>query len=123
MRKHWALVLFLVTLAATLIAEIGAQAQSVTRNGEVTVVRGNDIPGDRQQLRSSRGEGGVVVVRGNRQDSPPVSQAPQRTSDVRAQVGGRNIWFIDPVRNRVIGCDLQRDVYGKRYVDCASGGY
>ena len=123
MRNHWALTLFLVTLAATLIAEISAQAQSVTRNGDVIVVRGNDTPSDRQQLRSSRGEGGVVVVRGNRQVAPPVSQAPQPASEFRAQVGGRSIWFVDPARNRVIGCDLQRDVYGKRYVDCASGRY
>ncbi len=123
MQKYRPFTLVIAAIGVLLIADTGANAQSVTRSGQVTVVRGNDNPGDRRQYRGSRGEGGVVVVRGNRRASPPESEPQSRADTVQTQVGGKRIWFVDPARNRVVGCDLQRDVYGKRYVDCASGGY
>lgn len=123
MHKQWPMALVVAAFGITLIADTGVQAQSVTQSGQVTVVRGNDHPGDRRQHRTSRGEGGVLVVRGNRRISRQAPQPPQRANKIRTQVGGEKIWFVDPAKNRVVGCDLQRDVYGKRYVDCASGGY
>ena len=123
MQKYWPLALVFAAIGVLSIAHTGANAQSVTRSGQVTIVRGNDNPGDRRQYRASRGEGGVVVVRGNRRVSPQEPEPQSRADNVQTQVGGKRIWFVDPARNRVVGCDLQRDVYGRRYVDCASGGY
>jgi hypothetical protein len=123
MHKHWPPALVIAALVVTAYADTGAQAQSVTRSGQVTVVRGNDHPEDRRQYRSSRGEGGVSVVRGNRRALPQAPQPRPQANTVQTQVGGKKVWFIDPAQNRVVGCDLQRDVYGKRYVDCVSGGY
>ena len=126
MHKQWPMVLFVAALGATLIAGTSVRAQSVTQSGEVTVVRGNDHPGHRRQYQSSPGESGVTVVRGNQRTAPQPPQPPQRTqgaNDAPTQIGGRFLWFVHPTQNRVVGCSIQFNVYGKRYVDCTHGDY
>ncbi|MDH3702564.1 MAG: hypothetical protein OEU46_14750, partial [Alphaproteobacteria bacterium] len=88
MHKQWPMALVIAAFGITLIADTGVQAQSVSQTGQVTVVRGNDHPGDRRLHRSSRGEGGVLVVRGNRRISRQAPQPPQRANKIRTQVGG-----------------------------------
>ncbi len=126
MHKQWPMVLFVAALGVTLIAGTSVRAQSVTQSGEVTVVRGNDHSGDRRQYRSSPDESGVTVVRGNQRTTQQTPQPPQPTqgaNNAPTRIGGRYLWFVHPTQNRVVGCSIQFNVYGKRYVDCTHGDY
>lgn len=102
----------------------GAQAESVTTDRGVTVVRGKSAASSARQSPTAR-QSGVAVIRGVRvRDVPtttPGDAPPARIGPI--VTGGRNLWFVDPATNRVVGCSLLYTIYGERTVRCAASEY
>lgn len=104
-----------------IIASGTLQAETISQNSGVTVVRGEDNAEAAAQRQSSRGRAGVAVFRGQSSDVPantaPVSRVAPPTGTQQI-VGGQNLWVHDAGASTVTACNLRYDFYGNQQVRC-----
>jgi len=109
-------------LCGCVIAASGPlEAQTITQNGGVTTVRGNDSADAAAQRQTTRGRTGVAVFRGESVTIPVPAPTASAVQPAPAQiVGGQNLWIHNADANEVTACSLWYDYYGRRTVQCSS---
>jgi len=113
-----------VLLCGGMIVALSAvQAETISQNAGVSVIRGEDNADAAAQRQNSRGRAGVTIFRGQ-STAGAANAAPPAVATTGAPmqqiVGGQSLWVHDTDTNSVTACNLRYDFYGNQKVLCRS---
>jgi hypothetical protein len=105
-----------------IVASSAVQAETISQNAGVSVIRGDDNADAAAQRQNSRGRAGVAIFRGQSTDGPAnaAPAAGATTGATQQIVGGQSLWVHDADANSVTACNLRYDVYGNQKILCRS---